>query len=161
MKYLVLCHILVFFVCLAGSVAQTQDSTQVPLKVSDKRLAQNTVFLELFGNSLVYSINYERTVSQNFSLRAGFSYVPMGQNSFVAFPLLVNGFLGEGAHRFEASLGTTIVLSYNALPSFTGRLGYRYQPLDGGFNFAIAYTPLFSPGFFVPLWIGISLGWGF
>jgi hypothetical protein len=46
--------------------------------------------------------------------------------------------------------------------SITSTIAYRLQPPQGGFNFKIGATPLFSPatGTF-QLWGGISAGFGF
>jgi hypothetical protein len=125
-------------------------------------LAQNTVFVELGGNGFFYSINYERSIIQNLFLRIGFSYVPLsGENRFTTIPLILNCNIGEESHRFEVGLGITGFIADSVRPVFTGRLGYSYQPLEGGFNFKIAYTPFFSRLIFAPIWSGISIGWGF
>ncbi len=169
MKYRVLCHILVFLLCVDGLSAQETQKDSAQVTMNDRRLASNNVFLELIGNGLFYSVNYERTIARNFSLRIGVSYVSFlsGNNNFGTVPLLVNAFIGEGAHRFEAGLGVTTIIgattivSYNLLPCLTGRLAYRYQPLEGGLNFAVAYTPFLYGIISAPLWGGISIGWGF
>lgn len=157
MKYRVLCHILVLLLCVGALSAQTvvQDSTQMAkstqASVQAERTAWNTVHLELAGVGFLFSLSYERFFSEGTAIRFG------GPAPFVTF----SGFIGEGEHRFEIGGGFVLVdvgairsslVLYSAL-----RLGYRYQPLKGGFNFAITFTPteLF------PLWGGISLGWGF
>ncbi|MCL4280583.1 MAG: hypothetical protein KJZ60_13035, partial [Ignavibacteriaceae bacterium] len=35
-------------------------------------IKQNQLYLELGGNGMIYSINYERSLSENFTLRGGF-----------------------------------------------------------------------------------------
>jgi hypothetical protein len=61
---------------------------------------------------------------------------------------------------------------WNYDPKGIVRIGYRYQPLSGGFNFGLTFTPLVSVNDFPPSvnflqrlyiqpWGGISLGWGF
>ena len=161
----VLCHIVLVCAFALGAVAQEVRKDSVQATVNDKRLAQNNVSLELIGNGLFYSVNYERTIiTQNFSLRIGASYIPQsGNNDFgtILLPILMNAFIGESAHRLEVGLGGTIFLVARRWLSFTGRIGYRYQPLEGGFNFGIAFTPILGGEIYVPVWGGISLGWGF
>lgn len=158
MKYRVLCHILVFLLCVGGLLAQTvvKDSAQVvqstQANVQAERTAWNTVHLDLAGLGSLFSLSYERFFSEGAAIRFG-----IGPSSFVTF----SGFIGEGEHRFEIGGGFVLVDNgairsslalYSAL-----RLGYRYHPLKGGFNFAIAFTPILS----LAPWGGISLGWGF
>ncbi len=158
MKYRVLCHILVFLLCVGGLSAQalTKDSTQTvqstQASMKAERTAWNTVHLELAGLGTLFSLSYERFFSEGTAIRFG-----LGLSPFVTF----SGFLGEGEHRFEMGGGFVLVdgggirsnpVLYSAL-----RLGYRYHPLKGGFNFAIAFTPILS----LAPWGGISLGWGF
>lgn len=158
MKYRVLCHILVFLLCVGGLFAQTvvKDSAQVAqstqASVQVERTAWNTVHLELAGLGTLFSLSYERFLSEGTAIRFG-----IGLSPFVTF----SGFLGEGEHRFEIGGGFNLVdgggirsspVLYSAL-----RLGYRYQPMKGGFNFALAFTPILS----LAPWGGISLGWGF
>jgi hypothetical protein len=172
MKYRVLCHILVFFVCLGSLMAQTQDSTQkIP------RTARNVVFVEGLGNGFLYSVNYERFLWDAVSLRAGFSAWtnnsdPQFIQDNITVPILINFLTSESEHNFEGGIGITIwqntITSYPTRTTILAalRLGYRYQPLKGGFVFGIAFTPLFNPFFSrgssgIEAWGGISLGWSF
>ena len=163
MKYRVLCHILVFLLCVSGLLAQTavQDSlktvTSTNATVHQSRNAINTLYLELGGNTLsILSINYEQEFAKNFSFRVG-----LGLGSPVTLAGLVNGFVGDYDHRFEYGVGFALAASYSFQIFPTARLGYRYQPINGGFNFGIAFTPVFF--YEVPVFPfgGISLGWGF
>lgn len=181
MKYRVLCHILVFFMCLSGLAAQTHDSTQIL-----SRTARNVVFVEGLGNGIVYSVNYERFLSDVISLRVGFSWLPVtvfstSQERSI-LPISVNYFLGQGEHRCELGVGLTVMYSIRRYrpdpmipiipddPSFylqaypTARLGYRFQPMNGGFVFGVTFTPILvldTPYTTFQPWGGISLGWGF
>ncbi|MCU0424514.1 MAG: hypothetical protein MUF71_02690 [Candidatus Kapabacteria bacterium] len=174
-KYRVLCHILVFFVCLSGLAAQTtaknsvqmEPSTQASVQV--ERTAKKDIFAELLGNGIVYSVNYEWALDSLYSCRIGFMALPL----YLYFlPITASYFIGQGEHRFEIGGGgvpaTVGTLKGEITPAFflALRIGYRYQPLRGGFNFAATFTPFWDVGsnFWLPRvspWGGISLGWGF
>jgi len=174
MKYLVLCHILVFLLCVGDLSAQTvvQDSAQVAqstqANVQAERTAWNTVHLELLGMGGLWSVTYERSLTNDISVRAGFGNQNLPIGPF--YPIItINGFLGQGEHRSEVGVGytpgSTDGRSWTSEHKGIMRVGYRYQPLRGGINFALAFTPWiyfrqdFSPSIFP--WGGISLGWGF
>ncbi|MBL7993469.1 MAG: hypothetical protein JNN25_18670 [Candidatus Kapabacteria bacterium] len=177
MKYRVLCHILVFLLCVGGLLAQTvlQDSVQVAqstqANVQAERTAKETVFLELLGNGFAYSLNYERFLSEQYAYRIGFSTLPP---YYYFLPLSASYFIGQNEHRLEMGGGGVLALlpriqqNVSVIPAFflVLRLGYRYQPLNGGFNFAVTFTPLWDVGHNlwsprVSPWGGISLGWSF
>jgi hypothetical protein len=147
--------------------------------VDTTRRALNAVFIEFGGNGIVYSVNYERFISQDFSLRAGVGYLSLGSSEFdggasaslTTVPLMAN-YLGIGRYNHRLELGAGVVLmsmsarTYDGLGSdfgsgflaaATGCIGYRYAPLDGGFNFKAGFTPLLSSFGLLPL-VGVSFG---
>lgn len=147
--------------------------------VDTTRRALNAVFVEFGGNGLVYSINYERFLSQDFSLRAGVGYLSLGSSEFdggssaslTTVPLMAN-YLGVGRYNHRLELGGGVVLMHMSartydgigsdfgsgfLAAATGCIGYRYAPLDGGFNFKAGFTPLLSSFGLLPL-AGVSFG---
>lgn len=127
--------------------------------------AQNSVFLELGGNGLGFSMNYERLVFNSQAVRLGIGY-----GDGVAFPALYNIILGAGNHKLEIGLGATFMVSVktggqNRLYA-TGNFGYRWLfSTETGQNFLrISFTPLVgdyasqtSAIVFIP-WGGVSLG---
>lgn len=130
--------------------------------------ARNVVYVELatliaFGS---ISVNYERQIAQNFSLRGGIglswqglSYGPDRQNglSGLAMANLLAPFagneqkveIGAGACAGPALIGSTIA------PALA--LGYRNQPLRGGLMFRLGATWVYGNG----LPVQISLGYAF
>ncbi len=154
-----------------------------PAKKDDKeRKAKNLVYLELLGNGGLYSVNYERMLTNNLSARLGFSYLSIGATSsngtdtssakatLVTAPVLINYTVGSKNHRAEFGAGATLVyVSASASGGGlgesgegagvlgTGVVGYRYSPADGGFVFRAGFTPLFGKGGFLP-WGGMSFG---
>ena len=147
----------------------------------EERTAKNTVYLELGGNGLIYSVNYERFLSRDLNVRVGLEYFSLnassgsasGNATLAIFPVTVS-FLGlsKGPHAFELGAGLDIVYASASTDSTGGSsfgsgttiagtaiLGYRYAPRDGGFNFRFALTPIFNGNGFAP-WFGIAVGFG-
>lgn len=150
--------------------------------------APNGIYLELLGNGLLYTINYDRFITDDISLRFGFGYLGISASSesgesasasMMLVPITFNYFLAShdngkaGSSKFELGAGILVAnlsasASGNAGTLFsasgfgiagTATIGYRYQASDGGFIFRIGFTPLIGNGF-VP-WGGLSFGYGF
>jgi hypothetical protein len=141
---------------------------------------KNVVYAELLGPGLLYSINYERVVSDNITARIGASILPFSydrpSSSMIVFPLMANYLSGSGNSKLEIGAGIDAVIMRNKtygdfepLPSvrirntydmlLVGSLGYRFQPTNGGFLFRIVASPIFVPlnGSFFPS-VGCSMG---
>jgi hypothetical protein len=142
---------------------------------SEDALSKNSLYLELGGNALVYSINYDRILSNAFSVRGGIGYYSLeddlegGDNSvsLAAFPLTLNYLLGSGSSRLELGAGLVIltgsadlggVSTSNASVIGTATFAYRYQKPMGGIFFKAGFTPFISGGSFIP-WFGLSVGY--
>ncbi|TAE30737.1 MAG: hypothetical protein EAZ92_04180 [Candidatus Kapaibacterium sp.] len=168
-----------------AETAPNRDST-----AALPEIARNTIFIEGLGNGITYSINAERLIMPNWSVRAGFGTfnvdirVPFTdlvalRGSFVSLPLTTSYLLnlGGSASHLEFGVGITPIFAAGSLTApivgnlpaafatvlGTGVIGYRLQPPSGGFNFRIGLTPivLLSP-FFLPLpSVGIALGYTF
>ena len=116
----------------------------------------NTVYLELFGNALVGSINYDRMVTDNVSVRVGYGSMSTTSSTYESglmvtedvgitmIPIIGNYLLGEGNHKLEVGGGIVMVtVDYSGSVEdidftvgaegsiFTGNVGYRYQKPDG------------------------------
>ncbi|MCW8803521.1 MAG: hypothetical protein OQK57_03910, partial [Ignavibacteriaceae bacterium] len=66
-------------------------------QTSTTNFKQNQLYLELGGNGLVYSLNYERLLTENFALRAGFGYTPgliLVEGTFIQIPVTASYLLG-------------------------------------------------------------------
>jgi len=167
-----------------------QPSSAAPSTPRDKgkadssdRKAKNLVYFELLGNGGLYSINYERMLSNDMSARLGFSYFSVSASgssgdgnqatakaSLVTAPALFNYMVGGKNHKFETGAGATLIYvsasasggAANASGEGVGVAGtavagYRYSPSDGGFVFRVGYTPMFGKGGYMH-WGGMSLG---
>ncbi|AHM61553.1 hypothetical protein D770_16495 [Flammeovirgaceae bacterium 311] len=129
--------------------------------------AKNAVYLELGGNGVFYSLNYERMVYQKgmfkSAARIGFSTFPKKIETETktywnaALPLELLGLIGRSKHHLEFGVGYTPYYyadtkfevgsrgfefdryRFTAIVPF--RIGYRYQNPDGGFLFRVGYMP--------------------
>ncbi|WP_022836174.1 hypothetical protein [Salisaeta longa] len=159
---------LIAFLFLIGGLGSSAAPT------AQAQSAKNAIYTEVAGNSLLYSVNYDRRFSDKISGRLGVMTAGASGVSLTAFPLMGNYLLGSGSHRLELGLGPQIFLvsidgGSGDLAGFdeegtaiagTATIGYRYQPMDGGFLFRIGFTPSFSQFGFLP-WAGLSLGYAF
>ncbi|MGK9369148.1 hypothetical protein ACSSWA_09605 [Melioribacter sp. Ez-97] len=140
------------------------------LLFSGVNLAQkshNSIYAELFGNAGGYSVNYERTVYQNISLRAGFMFV----SDASAFPVLVNYRIYSGENYFSVGAG---ILNWHVYSNykitngeqlkgsglmFTARINYTLVTRNGLF-LGISFTPFVYNGKMIPFG-GFSFGYEF
>jgi hypothetical protein len=156
-------------------------TTPVPTSSESERTASNSIFIELLGNGLLYSINYDRMLMENLSVRVGLMYLSLSaadgtesaKVSFMLVPVMLNYLLGSGSHKLEIGAGPVVAHASGTASGTGGDLaasgtgvagtavvGYRYVPKDGGFTFRGGFTPLFSKGGFFP-WVGLSFGYVF
>ena len=136
----------------------------------------NSLYFEALGNGILYSINYDRMINENFGGRIGIMYLPefgiifSSIENLVMMPVMLNYFVGE-KHKLELGAGI-VYSSFDKGDLFkfeaegksgvvgTATIGYRYQKPEGGFLWRIGFTPFFSNEVFVPSG-GISLGYSF
>jgi hypothetical protein len=146
--------------------------------------ARNSVYLELFGNGGVYSLNYDRALTEGLRVRVGFagwtSQDLFGgpDTSMRTVPVSLHLLRGRGRH--QADIGGGIVTGRKtrdtdfpgesgSFTSVIGVIGYRYQRPEGGFVFRAGFTPFYGfgdeddaypqKGFLSS--VGVSLGFGF
>ncbi len=143
------------------------------------RRALNAVYFELGGNAIIYSINYERFLTQDISARIGVGYLSLGESlpddgataALTSVPVMIN-YLGVGQFNHRLELGAGFVALHvsaragagfgssfgsGLLAAGTASVAYRYAPLNGGFTFKAGFTPLIS-SFGVYPTFGLSLG---
>lgn len=155
---------------LAWRATPAAAQNGVPLK-------PNAAYLELLGNGLLYSLNYDRFLTAHLTGRVGLFVLAAqdsdgeGSGAVLATPVLVNYLFGRGNHHLETGIGATLLagaiedLEDEVDESFSGAvgtatLGYRYQRPGGGFVFRAGVTPFFGAGGIAP-WFGVSFGYSF
>jgi len=136
--------------------------------------AKSAAYVEIAGNGLLYTVNYDRYFTPQISGRVGLMRAGVSGVSLTAIPLTANYFIGSGGSKLELGVGPQIFIvgidveggefagfdEEGAAIAGTATVGYRYQPRDGGFVFRIGFTPSFSQFGFLP-WAGLSLGYSF
>ncbi len=144
--------------------------------------ARNSIYAEAGGSSIGGTFDYERMVVRTLAVRLGFGYLPLSGTksngtvvhaSITSAPLTLSWFPfsasdSASSDRLEIGIGLGYAdLSRNLGPfkefngiGYSAIIGYRYEPVEGGFLFRIAFTPILLGGNFQP-YGGISFGWGF
>lgn len=167
MKQVITLTIICILIIISQSNAQYSNISPV----------KNQVYLELGGDGLTYSINYERLVSENFALRGGIGVTPgllFIDGTLFTIPISGSYLIGGEFSKLELGLGATYITSTDIeffdLPAgafstvaINGIIGYRGGNPRGGFIFRIAFNPMYSSEFepnFIP-WGLISFGYGF
>ena len=139
--------------------------------------APDALYGEFLGQSYLFSFNYDRmlfnTTPHNIALRAGLgvwsniSFSSTDNESGVVIPLNASYVYGSN-HKFELGLGFTIAPNVtlhdgtnhiNDL-TITGIIGYRYQPIDGGFLFRGGMVPVLGDEGIIESF-GLSFGLAF
>jgi hypothetical protein len=140
------------------------------------------MYVEVLGNGGLYSVNYERRVSETWGLRAGvatwFNDGTYIDTRMLTVPLMVSRLVGSGKGRLELAGGLLTGARFSEqdtqmwnseILSLTGTVGYRFQPRSRGMLLRAGITPFYSlndrddaypdTGFLVTL--GVSAGYTF
>ena len=156
------------------SIPEVLAQEALPRRGND--FARNSIFLELAGNGVLYSLNYDHKFFDHASARIGGMYLSLpaeddlgndGRISVLLVPIMVNYLVGNGNSRLELGAGALVGAvnsdtnneAVNAVGAggIATTVGYRLQPRKGGFLFRIGITP-FITGEGFQLWGGLSLG---
>ena len=130
--------------------AATEPSTSIqtpPPKAASEKTAMNSVYFELGGPAIIYSLNYERRI-QDFNLRVGIGGLAWGGIGYAMIPFGFN-YVGVGSdvHHLELGAAATLWLGFAGDESVSGMafspiVGYRLQEVGGGFHFRAGISPL-------------------
>ena len=152
----------------------------VAKKASDEGGRAQNVFVEVGGQGLLFTANYDSRFSKGrngLGGRVGIGYISGGDANATTVPVSLNYLLGNGGkHFFEVGLGATAVTGKSNGSFFfeddnspqrnsnvigTMSFSYRLQPVNSGFSFRGGLTPIFGGDFFFPYFGGVSLGYTF
>ncbi len=135
---------------------------------AQEAMTKNAFFVELLGNGLIFSANYDVRLKGNLGARAGIGYLGGGKNAggILTVPVMGNLLLGKNGKYFEVGLGATYIAGTgeifdDQLSSVVGTASfmYRRQPVDGGVMWKIGITPFLAKGTFIPYWFGAGIGY--
>ena len=140
------------------------------VQLDAQETVRNRLYGEFLGPGIVYSLNYERQISEPISLRVGAGGWPQsGFQYLVGFGMgLVR--IGAGDHSAYVGLGggfawladVDLVEVTDEVSAYAiGLVAYQFQPSPRGFFVSLSYTPLVAVGGAEPLWGGLTLGWAF
>jgi hypothetical protein len=169
-----------FAIGLVTLMILSSSASPLAAQENSNECSRNAIFVEGFGPGLLYSINYDRRLFPDISVRAGVSYWVLPGIFFLVaggitiwdFPITVNYLIGKDASHIELGIGAVPAfaslhghellfgedVSGSAIAVYgTGTIAYRFQPNEGGIFFRIGFTPIFTFKDFVP-WGGISFG---
>lgn len=137
------------------------------------------VYAEIFGSGVTYSFNYDQRFQKRLDglgFKAGLSFLAVDGTGLGTVPFGLNYLLGKNGKYFELGLGGTYGFGYDNQYTLFGSddertsgdgvlgnmvIGYRREPVDGGFLFRATLTPFFGSDFFWPLYAGVSFGYAF
>ncbi len=186
MSKLFFCGILL---ALSFEVSQAQPKAPEKLFGGDEPAKfHKNVFVEVLGNGLLVSANYDMRLKRGIQDGLGFRVGVGGGRiegttndgdyldaSLLTIPLSVNYLVGKRRSAFEAGIGVTPVfvnadlaiiddeITYGKGWGAIGflNLGYRFQPIRNGVMFRADWTPVIYSEGFSPGFFGVSLGFGF
>lgn len=121
---------------------------------------RKTVYGEFLGAGGLASINFDYRLGKNpegFGIRTGIGYFQWNNSSLVSIPVIGNYLIGKNGKYLDLGIGARIGYEtmVNEEPSNPDQkfeegfrvgtpilnIGYRYQPLEGGFNFRAGFSP--------------------
>ncbi len=149
--------------------------------VSDSaRVLRHSVYLGIAGVGFGISLNYDFRMNRLFSARAGFGYTLSADRTtddsvdhyWPAFNAVIYYFpTGAWKKDLEIGMGASYVIAYRDSPGFPGvrdhpfvpslTIGYRNQPMEGGFTFKADFLLVFWYGQHWEPRIGFDGGWTF
>lgn len=159
----------------------------IPVPKEDSHFCRNSIYVELLGSGVLYSVNYDHRIGNKLSIRAGLSMWSIKSLDFIifqlndikfrSFPIMINYLAGNGSSKLElgagimptyisSSVGTVFYMikisasGHRTIFPLIGTIGYRYQPEEGGIVFRAGVSPSLSSGDGI-FNIGISFGYGF
>ena len=155
---------MLLLVCFSSSILLSQTVVETSAK-------KNSIYLDLGGYAVWYSLNYEHKISlatnHRFALGGGISIIPPDEDANFLIGASVNYLYGK-VHNLEVGISPSYDLTGKEF-LFAPRIGYRYEA-PKGFLFRIGLSPVYGNFFtndasdnqkeFVP-WGYISFGYSF
>lgn len=170
------CVVWMAFVLHFSVFAQPDSFTKSTTKnkFSGDNKANQAVFGELFGRSLMLSANYDRRFGNNntgLGFTVGAGIITLIGASIISVPVSLNYLMGKNGKFLELGAGATYfnanVQNFNGSPDRgttivpSGTIGYRSQPTAGGFMFRAGLNQFFFEKLLLPCYPYISFGYSF
>ena len=142
-------------------------------QVLKEKTRQQAVYIELLGQSVAYSVKYDRNFFRGdggLGMSIGLGYLPaVDISNILSVPASINYLIGKNGNYFEIGAGITYIGKVDPGSFSNGYwgalwIGFRHQPVSNGFLFRGGLMPfvvynqvLTAP----PLYPGISFGYAF
>jgi hypothetical protein len=171
-----------YFISVLIFVFVSNAFGQIPERPNTYEIPQQSLYLELGGNGLIYSLNYDVLFKSGYGIRLGSSYLftdrqkPFGEqrerfysgfreSNAILGIIMGQKMFGKGSSKAEFGGGLLFGTIYDSEewdfiepPGLTFTAGYRLYPSDSGrFTFKAAFTPVITKEGFHP-YFGISFG---
>jgi hypothetical protein len=125
---------------------------------------QNALLLDLGGQGLLFTLSYERFITEGFAVRTGFGVFPeiFGNGMNPVLSLMLSGITDpdSGEDHFECGAGIVTVPSESGKVLGSLSIGYRYQDPADRVIFRAALTPFISDKGIMP-WVSLGVGTSF
>ena len=130
---------------------------------------QHSLFFELGGSGIFYTVNYDWRFNEKMSVRAGFGRVDSDFFAVDAYsvPVMLHYIPAPQRFSFELGVGGLVFSEVETDRDVRGgrvteiglasSAGFRYQNQEQGILFRIAITPILLPDLQAP-WLGLSVG---
>lgn len=158
--------VLTFAVLIMSTLLAGQGKPAEPLT----RKGLKSVYVEVLGNGLFLTLNYEKLLTDKLGFRVGGLVVPIEGKLSGVGTIMGTAVWGDGNFCMEAGLGVmTIMGEYISIATddvnsimlaVTGTIGVRYQPKGKGIVLRLGFTPIAAPGGVLP-WAGAGIGYSF
>jgi hypothetical protein len=139
------------------------------------KVKKNSIYIELGGKGIGYSLNYGRTIPlfRDIEAEIGIGYTQAKSTGFITMHLQMLSpeiiLLFGSPNKLEVGYSSVLASFGDGYEHFLNstRIGYRYQKNEGGFLFRASYCRItaFDPMFYnnkaTLNWVGISFGYVF
>jgi len=166
----------IFYSCPVAAQQSNIQTADLRMKLpSGSGERARSLFFELGGQGLQYSVNYDTRFSERrkgFGGRFGLGYISLKGRDATTIPISINYLLGYGRHFADFGLGATLLLSNGLKPEmfessptksivYTTNISYRFQPIQKGLLMRAGVGPVFNNEFDLVFYFGFSLGYTF
>ena len=151
---------------MALAIPMSSPST---LSAQGRSASGSRAYVEVLGNGLVFSVNFEHTVWRELDVRVGAGGLGLEGVKYVLGFAMAGWQVSHGRHAVHVGLGGGIIRFVNVFfldgrpqTTFygTAALAYRFQPRPRGMFLQLAFTPVLAESTFSP-WPGLAIGYAF
>lgn len=166
-----------FFVFIVTALSAQKDTIRLRgMEKERKEIVTDrepqVIYFQFGGSAPIISVNYDRRFSKKVNgagFTAGLGFWGASGVSIFSIPASVNYLFGKTSSFIEVAAGATFITATTldlfeedtresgSTVFYHFNLGYRYQPIRGGFFFRGGISPLVVPGgYFTSYYIGFG-----